>query len=475
MMRSTLPSGWAECAVEDIGQLIRGITYKKEQSANRPGPPLVPILRATNINGTLSYDELVYVPRTLVDHEQLLREGDIVFAMSSGSVDLVGKSARASADFEGSCGAFCAILRLHRGASNKFVAHLFQATAFRRQISEAAKGSNINNLKREHILGYRVVLPPQQEQQRIVAKIEELFSELDKGLETLKLARAQLAVYRQALLKHAFEGKLTADWRAEQPTFGERRALESSSDLPSGWSWQRLDGISKVTGGLTKNPKRDDLPTRMKYLRVANVYADRLDLNDVREIGVTEDEAGRLLLLKGDLLVVEGNGSVEQIGRVAEWTASVPGCAHQNHLIRVRLNGAVPPRFALLFLLSPLGRAAIVKAASSTTGLHTLSISKVGSLNIPIAPPREQQALLALLEPALDYVANLEAEIEANLQRSEALRQSILKQAFAGELVPQDPNDEPAATLLTRIRAERAQAAPLVKAKSTRTPRVANA
>ena len=326
-------------------------------------------------------------------------------------------------------------------------------------IIRQAKG-DIPGLSKNQIFDHEIGIPPTAEQRRIVAKIEELFSELDEGIENLKQARAQLAVYRQALLKHAFEGKLTADWRAAHADQLES-AVEGSTDdlrqLPTGWLWQRLGDISVVSGGLTKNPKRESLPGKMKYLRVANVYADRLDLDDVREIGVTEDEARRLVLEKGDLLVVEGNGSIDQIGRVAEWAGSIQECGHQNHLIRARFSAAVLPRFALRFLQSPRGRDAIVKAASSTSGLHTLSISKVANLSIPVAPLPEQEALLSLIEPAFDYIAALETDIDANLQKAEALRQSILKKAFAGELVPQDPADLPAAVLLAGIRAAKAK------------------
>lgn len=312
----------------------------------------------------------------------------------------------------------------------------------------------------------KIPLPPTNEQRRIVEKIEELFSELDQGIENLKQARAQLAVYRQALLKHAFEGKLTADWR-------KTHAAElEPADPPTGWSRQLLREISVVSGGLTKNPKRESLPIKMKYLRVANVHADRLDLDDVREIGVTEDEVSKLVLVKGDLLVVEGNGSIDQIGRVSEWKGTIPNCGHQNHLIRVRLHDSILPRFVLRFLQSPLGRGAIVKVASSTTGLHTLSISKVGNLEIPVAPHAEQKVFLDRIEPAFDYVASLEAEIDINLQKSEALRQSILKKAFAGELVPQDPTDEPAAALLARIRTERVAKAAQPKPKKLRLTKV---
>lgn len=218
--------GWVTTTVGEIATLIRGITYNKEQSAKSPALNFKPVLRANNINGILNFDDLVFVPHSLISSEQFIKTGDIIFAMSSGSKHLVGKSARACFDFDGSYGAFCGLLRAHEHMDKDFLYYIFQNNNFRRLISEVAKGSNINNLKREHILDFEIALPPLPEQHRIVAKIEELFSELDKGIENLKTAQAQLKVYRQALLKHAFEGKLTAAWREQH-----RDQLETAEAL----------------------------------------------------------------------------------------------------------------------------------------------------------------------------------------------------------------------------------------------------
>ena len=364
------------------------------------------------------------------------------------------------ADRDGLCSSEFIVLPGNEYTDASFLRYRLSALDFVRFANSLNAGDR-PRVDFDQISPFRLPMFSLKQQRRIVAKIEELFSELDKGIENLKQARAQLAVYRQALLKHAFEGRLTANWRqthAAQLGSTETEHIDGLPKIPDEWAWQRLGNISAVSGGLTKNPKRESLPERMKYLRVANVHADRLDLDDVREIGVTQAEAERLVLEKGDLLVVEGNGSIDQIGRVAEWTSSIPKCGHQNHLIRVRLQPSVSPRYALRFLQSPLGRDAIVKEASSTSGLHTLSISKVGNLKIPVTSTCEQEALLELIEPAFDNIGALESDIDTNLQKAEALRQSILKKAFAGELVPQDPNDEPAAALLARLRAERAAA-----------------
>ena len=359
-------------------------------------------------------------------------------------------------------------------------------------------------------------------QRRIVAKIEELFSELDKGIENLKTAQAQLKVYRQAVLKHAFEGKLTAQWREENKdkletpeqllarirqerevryeqqlqewkvavsTWKEggksgkrpakpKKPLELADvpqdviaklpRLPEGWLCVRLGDISDVSGGLTKNQKRNSLLRKMKYLRVANVYADEILTDDIHEIGVTDSEARAVALEAGDLLIVEGNGSIDQIGRVALWDGKLSLCGHQNHLIRTRLLKNFLPRFFLQFLLSPLGRDLIVREASSTSGLHTLSISKVSNLVVPVASSAEESAVVAQIEERLSKVDKTLEDIDTQLVMSEALRQSILKKAFSGQLVPQDPHDEPASVLLDRIRAEREKTAKNNHARKTK-------
>ena len=348
----------------------------------------------------------------------------------------------------------------------------------------------------DQIGNFIVAVPPPDEQRRIVEKIESMFDEIDKGVESLHDAKRSIELYRQSLLKSAFEGRLTADWRARNPD-----KLESPDDLlartrqeregryqavledwreavshwvasgekgkkparpkrplpladmvdcpkraatPPEWIWLRLAGLGTVNGGLTKNQGRNSLPLMAAYLRVANVYTNRLELDEIKRIGVTQDELRRTRLVPGDLLFVEGNGSIDQIGRVALWDGSIPDMTHQNHLIRFSTDGFLLQRFALLFCMSPEGRELITAQASSTSGLHTLSISKVQALPVPICGPDEQAEVVRLLDLELDAADMLETEIDAGLARSEALRQSILKEAFAGRLVPQDPHDEPA-------------------------------
>jgi type I restriction enzyme S subunit len=160
-------------------------------------------------------------------------------------------------------------------------------------------------------------------------------------------------------------------------------------------------------------------------------------------------------LESGDLLVVEGNGSIEQIGRVALWDGSIEDCLHQNHIIKVRFAPVGIGQWVLTWLLSPRGRVAIENAASSTSGLHTLSLSKVARLPVPL-PPLAEQERIAFDVDRLNTVTRAAAEqVAANAIRSGRLRQAVLGWAFEGRLVDQDPTDEPASVLLDRIRAER--------------------
>lgn len=230
-------------------------------------------------------------------------------------------------------------------------------------------------------------------------------------------------------------------------------------------TWERttVGELAIVSGGLTKNGTRNSLAKRLPYLRVANVYSNRLDLADVAEIGVSDSELDRVLLRKGDLLIVEGNGSVDQIGRVAEWNGAIDSCVHQNHLIKVRCHPSTFGPWLLYWLLSPEGRDAVVKTASSTSGLHTLSISKVRALPAVLAPIAEQRRIVAEIEKQFtrldDAVATLK-RVQANLERARA---SVLKAAVEGRLVPTEAelaraegrSYEPASVLLERILEER--------------------
>jgi type I restriction enzyme, S subunit len=307
-------------------------------------------------------------------------------------------------------------------------------------------------------------IPPFSEQLRISTKIDELFSFLDAGTVSLRKVQAQLKRYRQAVLKYAFEGKLTEEWRKthrelkdSSETFSGSLNLNELSTLPSlpeSWKWFRVENIGEVSGGLAKNSHRGECSHNMPYLRVANVYAGHLWLGEIKYIGVNANEIDKLLLKVGDLLVVEGNGSIDQIGRVAVWGGQILPCIHQNHIIKIRFSDPTDSMYALYWLLSPDGREHIKKVASSTSGLHTLSISKIKRLPIPFSTKNERKKIVSEIEQKLSVLENVEQNLPSLIALTNRLRQSILKQAFEGQLVPQNPSDESAERLLEREKAE---------------------
>lgn len=386
--------------------------------------------------------------------------------------------------------------------STRFVYYALQFSV--QDVVKKARG-DIPGLTKDHILDHPISVPGPKQQEMVASKIDELFSHIDEGERALERVSKLVERYRLSVLKAAVSGDLTRDWREKDKGKSwnaaqsgkallasilksrreawERRETATMQgrgitpknnawkkmykeptppdttdlpELPKGWVWASVDQVGLVSGGLTKNQKRGSCKLQKPYLRVANVYANRLDLSEVHRIGVSESELDRVLLQEGDLLVVEGNGSIDQIGRVALWDGSIAGCVHQNHLIKVRCTAELPSWYVLVWCMSPLGREQIRRVASSTAGLHTLSISKVQSLPIPI-PANEELALIRDRFDQMDsLVVNQREVIQAERARSSALRHAVLRCAFSGLLVGQDIEDDEVPELLARIAAERA-------------------
>ena len=287
-----------------------------------------------------------------------------------------------------------------------------------------------------------------------------------------ELARSEGREYESAdALLERILAERRARWESQEKRRGKYRepsAPDASAlpELPEGWVWATVEQLSEVQGGIQKQPKRAPADNPYPFLRVANVLRGSLDLDEVHQIELFRGELEKLRLFPGDLLIVEGNGSPSQIGRMAVWKGDIEECVHQNHIIRARLIGGLSSEYAETYWNSPTGTSAVSKVASSTSGLYTLSVSKVSVLPIPLPPLAEQRRIVAEVERRLSVVQQAEATVEASLARAERLRQSILKQAFSGRLVPQDPDDEPASVLLERIKAEReAEARALAEGK----------
>ena len=264
--------------------------------------------------------------------------------------------------------------------------------------------------------------------------------------------RARWEAKQQA--KFVEQGKTPpAGWRAK---YSEPLAPDASDlpALPNGWVWASLDQLSDIQGGIQKQPSRKPVANKYPFLRVANVARGKLKLDDIHEIELFDGELTRLTLQKGDVLIVEGNGSLTEIGRCALWDGSVENAVHQNHLIRARPI-LMESEFVEAWLNSLGGIERLTKLAATTSGLFTLSVGKISRIPVPLPPLEEQRVAVIVMRNALDEQSRQESAVFQSLKQAAAQRKNILKAAFAGQLVPQDPFDEPASVLLARIRAER--------------------
>jgi type I restriction enzyme S subunit len=415
-----LPKGWINCCLIDATEIIAGQSPESKYY-NESGNGL-PFFQGKADFGQLYPTNRVYCTAP----KKQARCGDILLSVRApvGPTNLARETV--------AIGRGLNAIRPLGNILTRYVLYYFKQ--IEPVFSGKGTGTTFSAVTVDDVKNLDFPLPPLAEQQRIVEKIDALFSKLDKGAETLKTVRQQLRTYRQAVLKWAFEGKLPG---IKDISFKNRNITE----------------FFEISGGITKNSTRNKLPLKMPYLRVANVYYNYLNLTEVKIIGVTESEIERTVLLPNDLLFVEGNGSKEQIGRVAMWGGEIDKCLHQNHIVKGRPNGSMMAKYAIYYLMSKSGRDQILTIASSTSGLYTLSVNKIKSLMLPYC--LEQQKLVNTIESRLSVCDKLEAIVEESLAKSEALRQSILKKAFAGRLVPQDPKDEPAEKLLKRIMTER--------------------
>ena len=200
---------------------------------------------------------------------------------------------------------------------------------------------------------------------------------------------------------------------------------------PMGWEVTAVSTIGSIQGGLQVTSKRRSLPIERPYLRVANVFRGFLQLDEIKTIRLTESELLRTSLDYEDLLIVEGHGNRAEIGRCARWDGSIDQCVHQNHLIRLRCDRSkTSPIYVEYFINSPGGRRSLVGTSRTTSGLNTISVSKVGSSEIQLPSLDLQHRFAAVVES----VERQKARQHAHLAELDTLFASLQSRAFRGEL-----------------------------------------
>jgi type I restriction enzyme S subunit len=215
---------------------------------------------------------------------------------------------------------------------------------------------------------------------------------------------------------------------------------------PKGWEVKPLGEVCEVGGGLQVTHARAGNPIALPYLRVANVFRDRLELSEMKEIRVTAAEVERATLRVGDVLVVEGHGNPDELGRSAVWSGAIPKCTHQNHLIRVRPN---PARLESIFLSAYLnsggGRAQMLRMGKTTSGLNTISTNNVRAVSMLLPPLHEQRSFGRLIEGKKRLAGGMVSSANA----AEELFDSLVHRAFRGELTGTNGAGKPQLGLFT--------------------------
>ena len=455
----SLPVGaWPQVLVSDVADLVRGVTYSKEDAVDQPRNGYTPVLRATNIQDSrlLLDTDLVFLPDSNVSAAQRLRLGDIVLATSSGSKHLVGKSGLIHSNWVGSFGAFCAALRPKPAIEPRFLAAFLQSPSYWKQVGKKALGVNINNLRRGDIESLTLSLPPLAQQREIVAELEKQFSRLDEAVANLHRVKANLKRYKASILKAAVEGRLVETEaslaRREGRTYEtgeqllqrileERRAkwcgkgkykepeatnVSDLGELPEGWTWaSAVQACEQVVD--CHNKTAPYTSTGIPLVRTTNIKDGRLLLDDTRYVDQSTYEfwSRRCPPAPGDVLFTReapmGEAGIIPLGAKL--------CLGQRTML-MRPSPAITPSFLLAALLSPVVKD-LIDGVAVGSGVKHLRVGDVERLPVPLPPAAEQNRIVADVDRHLSIIREVEAEVAANLQRVQALRQATLTKCFS--------------------------------------------
>ena len=381
------------------------------------------------------------------------------------------------------------------------------------RIQKAISGSAQPQITRSTLSPIKIPIAPLPEQRAIVAKIEELFSDLDKGIADLKKAQNQLKVYRQAVLKKAFEGELTKEWREQQTDLTtadallkqikeerqkhyeqqienwkqavksweengkegkkpsriskpkivsevEQEDIEKYDNIPENWQWSRFGNVTYKIGDIDhKMPKT--VEDGMPYLSTGNIKANgTIDFNNAKTISRADFDRLALKIKpeKGDIIFPRYG----TIGRNILIDFDKEFLVSYSCAIIKNITSLMDAKFALYYSISPVIKREIKRYTVQTTQAN-IGIASIELFVFPLCSKKEQHQIVQEIESRLSVCDKVEESITESLDKSKALRQSILKKAFEGTLLSEEeiaackaaPDYEPASVLLEKIKAEK--------------------
>jgi len=486
--KKAIPANWVWAIHEEISAINPKLPYHNLSEESEVS--FLPMACVDEVSGNYHLQNTRKYCEVKKGHTSFI-DGDIIFAkitpcMENGKVavldNLVNGIGYGSTEFHFS--------RSHNFIEKKYLFYYFVQTAFRKD-AQSNMTRSAGQLRVPTIFFKSVLIPiaPLPEQRAIVAKLEQLFSELDNGVACLKKGQEQLKVYRQAVLKQAFEGELTKAWREQQTSLPSAQELLETikaeraqaarlqgkklkpiipltqaelDDLPEikeGWKWLKLGELTLGVeyGTSTKSLDNGDVPV----IRMGNIQQGRIEWSN---LAYTNDKTdiSKYRLTKGDVLFNRTN-SPELVGKTAIYNGEMPAI-FAGYLIRINQITVLLDYKYLNFWLNS-HPAKVYGNSVKTDGVNQSNINgeKLKSYPFPFCSPQEQSQIVQEIETRLSVCDNIESTISESLEKAEALRQSILKKAFEGKLLSEEelqitrnaPDWEPAEKLLERIRTEK--------------------
>lgn len=446
-MKEDLPKGWAMAPVSWVATVNPRHPRDLDDNLEVSFAPMACLSESSPRMDGITHRPLGQV-RTGFTH---FAEGDVLFAKITPCMEN-GKGAVAMRLKNGlGCGTTeLHVLRPTELIDATYLYHLTHQASFRKRAEARFTGSA--GQARVPVAFFdeaEIPVPPITEQRRIVAKLEALLAKVDGSRKRLERIRTILKRFRQAVFAAACDGRLTEDWRIER-----HQDATGDEGLPEGWSQVNVGSLLESLKYGTA-AKCEYNQKGVAVLRIPNVSEGRIDTTDLKYAELSAKEIAALSLAVGDILMIRSNGSVSLVGRTALVEEDHQGLAYAGYLIRLRPNNeAVNPRYLNLALSSFKVRLKIELEARSTSGVNNINSEEVRELEILLPPLAEQTEIVHRVSDVFALADQIEARYTKAKAQVDRLTQSILAKAFRGELVPQDPNDEPAEVLLSRMRAK---------------------
>ncbi|BAS57991.1 restriction modification system DNA specificity domain-containing protein [Leptolyngbya boryana NIES-2135] len=476
-----LPEGWQWVEIRDILSITSGEAFKKKDYSSFG----TKLLQIANVSfGKITWEQQNFLPQDIALQypEIFLKQNDIVMALNRPILDgLLKIACLKEEDLPAILYQRVACFRLFVEEMKEYFFHYSMSPSFIQMICDNLQGSDQPYINTSVLPGLKVPLAPIAEQKRIVAKIEELRSKTQKAREALEAVPQMCDRFRQSVLAAAFRGDLTADWREENPDVEPAQALlektrvqckqqikkfakdstpltvEELPTIPASWQWIRFKEImTAFRSGSTEVPQ--DNFTKYPILRSSSVRPGKVDLQDIRFLTQQQSTNADNYLCEGDLLFTRLSGSLDYVANCAV-VRNLSGAEIQypDRLFCAKLVDQAYVDYSELCFVNPVVREVITRRAKSSAGHQRVSMSDIAEAPIPFAPLEEQKEIVKQIHSLFGVIDRIQQQYEDAKARLEKLDRAILAKAFRGELVPQDPDDEPASVLLDRIRQERAK------------------